>query len=188
MKINRKNRKGLIMEITATSKYDRKTATALARVGVFKRHNPKKRMILLAALIGVIVAESILMLFLLGGGFPILLLCLSAVLILIQCYVYFLLPKIQYRLLGKFAESCHTFHFTDDTVIITSSGDDYNGSCSITYHMFYQVMETGEYLFLYQNKRQVFVVDKSTVQGGTVSELRTKLANISGLRYILCKY
>lgn len=176
------------MEITATSIYDQKTVTALTYASMFKKHNPKKRMILFAALDGIIIAVSILMLFLFDDRSPIQLLCLGAVLILMQCYICLLLPKIQYRSMGKFAESCHVFHFTDDTVIITSSIDDYNGSCSIAYHMLYQVMETSEYLFLCQNKRQAFVVDKSTVQGGTVSELRAKLANIPGLRYILCNY
>lgn len=176
------------MEITATSKYDQKTVTALVRVGLFKKHDPKKRIILFAALICLIITDSIFLLFLSGGIFPILLLCLSTVLILMQCYTYILLPKIQYRSLGKMAESTHVFKFTDDTVIITSSIDEYNGSCSIAYHMFYQIIETSEYLFLYQSKRQAFIVDKSTVCGATVSELCTKLANIPGLKYILCNY
>lgn len=176
------------MEITATSKYDRKTITALVHVSSFKKHNPKKCLILFAVLTGLIITESILMLLLFGGELPILLLCLSAVIILMQCYIYIFLPKIQYRSMGKFAESCNNFLFNDDTVIITSSGGEYNGSCSIAYHMFYQIIETGEYLFLCQNKRQMFVVDKSTVQGGTVIELCTKLANIPGLKYILCNY
>lgn len=170
------------MGITATSKYDLKTVTALVRLGAFKKHNPKKIMI------GFIFTDFILLILLGFIGFPIKLVCLCAALILLQCYIYLWLPKVQYRAMGKFADSYHTFKFTDDSVSITSSVGGSNDSCSASYDMFYKVMETGEYLFIFLNKRQAHIVDKSTLQGGTVDELRTKFTEIPGMKYIRCNY
>ncbi|MCH5198323.1 MAG: YcxB family protein [Oscillospiraceae bacterium] len=176
------------MKITAASKYDRKTVTALARVNAFKKHNPKKRMILSTVLISFIVVISIYLLLFYDDHFAYMFLFLTAILLLMECYIYLLFPKIQYRSLGKFAETCHTFCFTDDALSVTSSAGEYNGTCSIAYSMLYQLMETSEYLFIFQTKRQVYIVDKSTVRGGTIDELRAKLTSTPGLRYIMCNY
>ena len=39
-----------------------------------------------------------------------------------------------------------------------------------------------------QTNIQVFVVDKSTIEGGTVEEIRNKLSAFVKDKYILCKY
>ena len=49
-------------------------------------------------------------------------------------------------------------------------------------------METKKYFFLYENKRQIFVVDKTTLENGTAEEMREKISAVIGKKYIVCKY
>jgi FlaA1/EpsC-like NDP-sugar epimerase len=48
--------------------------------------------------------------------------------------------------------------------------------------------ETDKFFFIYINKRQMFVVDKATIEGGTAKEISSKLASVLGKKYIRCKY
>jgi hypothetical protein len=41
---------------------------------------------------------------------------------------------------------------------------------------------------IYQTNNQVFIVDKSTVEGGTAEEIRNKLCTFVKDKYIICKY
>lgn len=65
---------------------------------------------------------------------------------------------------------------------------DYSGTTNIEYSILFKVMETSEYFFVFIQKQQVFLVDKSTVQGGTIEDVREVIKNALGKQYIICKY
>ncbi len=56
------------------------------------------------------------------------------------------------------------------------------------YSLFTKVYETSDYFFLYQTNNQVFLVDKSTVEGGSVDDIRNKLSSFVKDKYYICKY
>ena len=78
--------------------------------------------------------------------------------------------------------------FCDNVLKTFTKSQEYNGEAEIEYSLFVKVYETTKYLFLYQTNNQVFIVDKNTVEGGTIEEIRNKLSAFVKDKYILCKY
>ena len=64
----------------------------------------------------------------------------------------------------------------------------YNGQAEIEYTLFLKAYETSRYLFLYQTRKQIFIVDKNTIEGGTVEDLRNLLSAVLKDKYFLCAY
>jgi len=177
------------MEIKAKCKFDFDSIRALTHLSMFKKANPKKRLIFwsiaYAILLIIIVIEIVAfdvktILFVLLGveilGF------------LLMYFTYFITPKKRYNALSKMKEAENEYIFLDDAVKAFTKSQDYNGEAVIEYSLFVRVYETTRYIFLYQTKNQVFIVDKNTVEGGTVEEIRNKLTPYVKDKYILCKY
>lgn len=80
------------------------------------------------------------------------------------------------------------YMFSDNVLKVFSKSQEYNGEAQIEYSFFVKVYETTKYLFLYETNNQVFVVDKSTIEGGTVEDIRNKLSTFVKDKYITCKY
>ena len=80
------------------------------------------------------------------------------------------------------------YRFNDDTITIFSKSTDYNGEASMEYTSFVKVYETSKYLFLFQPDNQVFIVEKSTVTGGSAEEIRKKFSSFLKKAYVICKY
>ena len=100
------------MEVRASCKYDLEAIRALTRLSMFKKADPKKRMILwngiYVVLLLVVIAEIILfgpdtMLFTLLG--------LCFLFPLLGGYMYFVLPRLQYRSLSKLRDAENSFTF-----------------------------------------------------------------------------
>ena len=49
-------------------------------------------------------------------------------------------------------------------------------------------IKISDYFFLYQTNNQAFLVDKSTVEGGSVDDIRNKLSSFVKDKYYICKY
>jgi len=177
------------MEITANSKYDYDAAKALVYLGMYRKSNPKKvfrsRMIFSAILFLTVIIEMIVF-----GFDPCFLILLVVVLLLpcLLCFLHFAVPKIQYRSMAKMKELENTFVFRDDSIDIVSKGEQYSGTARIRYSLLVKAAETSQYLFLYQTNSQVFIVDLSTIAGGSPNGIRNKLYSFLGKRYIVCKY
>ena len=177
------------MEIRAKCKYDFDSVKALAHLTMFKKANPKKRMmfwtVAFAILFGTIILEMVvfsvdlLLLVLLG---------VEIIWLIVLCFLYFFMPKIQYKSLSKMKDIENVYIFCDHELKAFTKSEEYNGEVAIEYSFFVKVYETTMYLFLYQTNNQVFIVDKSTVKGGTVEEIRSKLATYVKDKYILCNY
>lgn len=120
--------------------------------------------------------------------FLVILLAVFVIVILLQIYMYFGLPKIRYKSVDKFVNLQNNFIFTEKNMIVSSDMGDYSGTTNIEYSILFKVMETSEYFFVFIQKQQVFLVDKSTVQGGTIEDVREVIKNALGKQYIICKY
>ena len=174
------------MEITAKCVYDLKSVQAMQRLQMFKKADPKKAMILWSSLYGVFV---LLLLSMAISGYEkvIMLLALLVAVWLEACYFYFLFPKQRYKAQGKLKDAENTYTFGENSVHIVSQAEQYTGEAQVEYGLFIKVYETSEYFFVFQTKSQVFLVDKSTIQGGTAEDIRNRLSG-AVKKYVICKY
>ena len=85
-------------------------------------------------------------------------------------------------------EAENEYVFYDNEIKAFTASTEYNGEAKIEYSLFVKVYETSKYFFLYQTNNHVFVVDKSTVEGGNINDIRTVLAGAINGKYIICKY
>lgn len=177
------------MEIKAKCKFNINSIRALAHLATFKKVNPKKavitRTVLCVVLLFIIIAELVVFEF---NVIPIVLIAVDILVIAIDYFMYFLLPRIQYKALAKMKNAENEYVFYDNVLKVFTNGQEYNGEAEIEYSLFVKVYETSKYLFLYQTSNQVFIVDKSTVESGTVEEIRNKLSIFVKDKYFICKY
>lgn len=176
------------MEIKAKCQFDFEAMRALSHLAVFKKSNPKKRFLTMSISSVVLVLVIILEIVIFSDANLVGLLCLAIVLLLFECYLYFLLPKISYKATAKMKDAVNEYIFLDDMIKVFTKSDEYNGEAKIEYSLFAKVYETSKYLFMYQTNNQAFVIDKSTIEGGTTEDIRMKLYSFLGDKYIICKY
>ena len=115
-------------------------------------------------------------------------LALLIVVWLIVWLQYMFLHKIQYNAMAKLKDAENEYLFCDNILKIYTRSADYNAEAEVEYSFFVKVYETSKHLFLYQTKNQVFIVDKSTIEGGTAEDIRNKLFGFLKNKYIVCKY
>lgn len=181
--------RGDFMEIRAKSKFNFKTIRAMSHMATYKKAKPLKRlalkMIISAMLLAFLIVELVFI-----GPKTIIIIALVAniILLLLEVFNHFVLPKIQYASLGEMKEAENEYIFYDNYVKEYTKAENYNAEADIQYEIFKKVYETGEYLFLYKNNNQVYIVEKSTIENGTVGELRSKLMYYVGNKYYICKY
>ena len=177
------------MEIKAKSTYNLETMQALIRLYMFKKANPRKRMVIYTVLFTGLIAIDVLEMIIFGNNMILSVLLVCCVLwYLLLCYWFFLLPRIRYNALAKMKNVTNEYTFRDASMLASSTCEEFCGQSEIQYALLIKAMETQKYLFLFQNRSQVIVVDKSTITGGTVDEIRQNLrSRISG-KYIICRY
>ena len=176
------------MQIKAKCKFDFESIRALTHLSLFKKANPKKWFLIWSIISAILAVVVILEMIVFSDAMLIELLCVAVVLFLLECYLYLLLPKISYKSLAKMKDAENQYIFCDDVLKTFTKSQEYNGEAEIEYSLFVKVYETSRYLFLYQTNNQVFIVDKNTIEGGTVEEIRNKLSAFATNKYIVCKY
>ena len=177
------------MKIKATCQFDLESVKALTYLMMFNKGNPKKRMLSLNIVFSVLFAIIIFDFIMFGVDLPLVLCAIMTVMILVwNAYMWFLYPKVRYNALGKMKGVQNEYIFTDEKIFVTTRGAEYNGQAEIEYTLLVKVYETSKYFFLYQTKNQVFIVNKSTVEGGTDEDIRNKLSAYAKGKYIICKY
>ena len=175
------------MEIKAKCKFDLESIRALTHLSLFKKANPKKRFLTWSIISGILAVIIILEMIIFSDAMLIELLCVAVILFLL-CYLYFLLPKIRYKALAKMKDVENEYIFCDNVLKTFTKSQEYNGEAEIEYSLFVKVYETSRYLFLYQTNNQVFIVDKFSIENGTVEDIRNKLSAFAKDKYIICKY
>ncbi len=177
------------MEIKARCKYDLDSVKALTHLTMYKKADPRKRLIFWSAAFAILF--MIIILEMIAFGFDTTLAVLLGVEVfglLLIYFWYFIIPKIQYKSLAKMQNVENAYVFYDNVLKTFTRNQEYNGEAEIEYSLFVKVYETTKYLFLYQTNNQVFIVDKSTVEGGTVDEIRNKLSAFVKDKYFICEY
>ena len=176
------------MEIRAKCKFDFESIRALTHLSLFKKANPKKRFLTWSIISAILVVIIIFEMIVFSDAMLVELLCVVIILFLLECYLYFLLPKIRYKALAKMKEVENEYIFFDNVLKTFTKSQEYNGEAEIEYSLFARVYETTKHLFLYQTNNQVFIVDKSTIDGGIIGDVRNKLTAFVKDKYIICKY
>lgn len=173
------------MHITASVTYDEKTINALTRTDLFRKADPKKRSRLLLVLFALLFPLVSFSCYLSGKYW---LLVLYFVVLAMELFVFLLYPRIHYNAQKKLVGMENVYTFTDDGFTVTSHGNGQSGTSNLTYSFLCKAKETSEYFYLYPHKRQVFIVDKSTMSSLDALELRRKLHSVLGKKYFLLSY
>ena len=175
------------MEIRAKCKFDFESIRALTHLSLFKKANPKKRLLTWSIISGILAVIIILEMIIFSDAMLIELLCVAVILFLLG-YLYFLLPKIRYKALAKMKAAENEYIFCDNVLKTFTKSQEYNGEAEVEYSLFVKVYETSRHLFLYQTNNQVFIIDKNTIEGGTAEDIRNKLSSFVKDKYVICKY
>lgn len=170
------------MEIRANSKYDFETVRALTHAISYKKRDPKKSFQISMIFWGIMAVFAVLAL-------PEMLLAFLVVLgIFLNLFQYFLLPKMQYRLLAKLKGTENEFIFGEESFRVLSHTEAYQGEAEIRYELIAKVIENSRYFFIYQTNNQVYAVDKETITGGSAEDIRKCMEPGLGKKYMICKY
>lgn len=177
------------MEIKAKCKYDFESVKAFVHLTMYKRADPKKRLIFWTIAYAILIAFIVWEIVVFDMDTTLLVLLACGISILLLTYLwYFIIPKIQYRSLAKIRGIENEYVFCDNALKVFTKSREYNSEAVIEYSVFTRAYETSKYLFLYQTNNQAFLVDKSTIEGGTAEEIRNKLSGLLKNKYIVCKY
>ena len=176
------------MEIKAKCRYDYETCKAVAHIDAYRKSNPKMTVISRAIFC---LALTVLNLAVanwgeLYTGYTVAI--AAALLVLIDMFMYFGMPRLQYNSMSKLKDVENSYIFYDDEFFAETVSESFNGQDVIKYSLLEKAFETDRYFFIYINKRQTFVVDKASVEGGTAEEIKAKLTCVLGKKYIRCKY
>lgn len=122
--------------------------------------------------------------------FNIIIICLislSAVVILINLYLYFIFPIIRIKKVNKLIGYIYTYEFRDDCFSVTTTGPGSNGTSTLNYDLIKKVFETNDYLFLVFQNDTAFVVEKKDMQNNENGILQKKL-ECQIPKYVRCNY
>ena len=180
------------MNIKAQTTLDEKTFQALYKLNMVGTSKPKNRFIFWGVVLAVAVAVVVVEIILSDGATPIMWAVLVILLLFPLLYyrMYKVAPKKRYKKLGAFQDSVNTFHFTDDAVLVTShnSRGGYLGEATIYYSMLRRVRESDDYFFVYQDRFNVYLVDKSSIPEHLIDDVREQLCISGKSHYKRCKY
>lgn len=181
------------MEIKASCRIDFNECKATAYYTLYGKYKPLKKILIRAAFSTalLIFGMSLVIIrdydrFVCGAAALYSLLVVFGLIRYIR--LYFTFPNKQYEAKGNMKDILNEFVFYDDRMLNYSASDGYRDEVEISYGMLFAVNESSEYLFLLPTKNSMFVVDKSTISGGTMEELRDKLKSVLGDKYIICEY
>lgn len=176
------------MEVKASVTYDLKIFQTLRWISFFQKNDPKKK-----TRKQILIAIPLMIIFILYTVFvevsP-LVLGVAGVLLLdiLQIYLCYGGAKSIDKAWRKNAGAQNQYIFKDDEMFVSTVANGYSGNSTIKYSVLFKAMETNEYMFLYENETNCYVVDKSTVTDGTAADIRLALATVLKDKYITCDY
>lgn len=162
------------MEIRARSIYNQETCSAAAQI-IFKNR--------LLPLI-IILTCIFTLLFLIQR------LIISAIVFLIMMifltlFTFKFSVSNQYKTFYKLQNTHYYFLFRDNDFTLSAQAPNgvYTGQSIYNYNIIYQVIEHKNYLLIYITKAQALIVDKRTIENGTMDNIRCKLMPLLGKKY-----
>lgn len=176
------------MEIHGFCKYDFDVVRALNHVSIFKNRKPTRCLLFYAVCFLIVTCIHLFFVYRFGDHALEMIWLLMIFLCTLELFLYFLLPRISYRRMQNLKDVENRFIFLHDRFSVSSSLNGYNGQSMMEYSMLVKVYETSRYFFLFQTGNQAYIVDKSTIAGEGVLELRNRLSATLGKKYFSCKY
>lgn len=176
------------MDIYGRSVLDYPSLEALIHLSMFKKKAPMGRLFFMTTCFLIVVAMDLLLYFTVGSHNIFFCVIIMAVLVLLTMFWIFVLPSIRYKALGNMQGAENHYVFSEHYFTVTSYGAVHEGQSSYDYSMLVKAYETSAYFFFFISQNQVFMVDKASVSGGTVFDLRWRVQSRLGKKYYICKY
>ena len=177
------------MEVKAKCVYDYESIKALTYLLVYKGKEPTKRFIMLNVWYGFLFFITILMF--VNSGMNIYNIITFSVLVFCICIIYrihYSSPKKRYNALCKMRDIEQNYIFCDEVIKISLDSEYYKGEAELKYSMIPKIMETSKFFFIYRDNTNIYIVDKTTISGGTQKEIREKFKEVLKDNYKVCKY
>lgn len=170
------------MEIRAKCIFDFDSVSALSRLSMYRRLKPKRGFIIIASFSQFSLLASLILVHSRS------LAVISLAILLFISFMHFAYPRIQFRALKKLQYMENEYIFLDDHIEVLSKSAEYTGTAELKYSLIPKAAENSRYFFIYQSGNAVFIVDKTTIIGGSAADIRDKLLSHVGKNYMLCKY
>lgn len=77
----------------------------------------------------------------------------------------------------RFPDAVIYLTFSEDSVLVETSGSGYSENSELAYDKFVKINETDRFFFLYPNAHAAYIVGKHEITEGSVEELRSLLGN-----------
>ena len=177
------------MEIKASSKYDWETVKALNNFYYLNRMRVIFVLFIVCFVLNsVIQIESLIVNGEMAHDHLSNLIYLSF-LVFAFLFIIFVLPKIKYNNNKYSKDSKNEFVFTSENIKLTQTHELHNSENELSYNAIWRIYESKKFIYMHIGRRQTYIVDKSTVTGGTVEDLRMLLiSKIGAKKYkIKCK-
>lgn len=183
------------MNITAKCKVDMRYAKLVA--GAVRPKTKIIRLLLFLLYLGVFIYNIAYLIQITGSGYSIselirhgflslwdiALVILPLAFIIIGVVMQLTLPRRMYKRSGAYRDTVNEFVFTDDALTARTNAEGMNESASVAYSSLVKLTETDDYFMIFPDNKRFLVVDKATVEGGTVDDLREKLLSVPGIEY-----
>ena len=178
------------MDITITTRYTYNLIKAFSRFQVFKGRYSRIMAGVFPSFLAFVFGGTLYNL-IAGDFFALdLLLLLSAGSAFCAYMIsFFYYPRSVYKKhIAFFGETVNRFYFSEDIMVVRAVSDRYSGKSEIRYRDLKTVYETKDYLYLYLNSLQAFVICREEIDDEeTFETVRTLLRQALGTKhYILC--
>ena len=91
------------------------------------------------------------------------------------------IPKISYKRTKNSNNLEEEFTFSENGISVCTKGQGFSSETIINYQFVLKICETKEFYFIYINRVQAYIVDKSTLAGGTNNQLHGMLVSMVGM-------
>lgn len=153
------------MNIKATTKMDLDTMKALTKITMFGKRNAIKRMLTFTVIYALIIALEMWSIITFEvRATNVLILVIATVAITINPLLYFTMPKLNYKKLGKLRDSINEYVFTDEGFTETVIGDGVSGNANIDYSVIQKIYESNDYFYLFNTNRSAYIIDKRSIE------------------------
>ena len=170
------------MEITAFAKYDWKTIKKFNHFHNFKKNKLKRATVPILLITLAINISGFAVCFFLDEFDSTLttLLIIEVLLVLLLLFSWFIMPRINFNLNKIAKNNRNEYIFKDETFSVSCESNGMSGNSEIKYKNVRCFYETKEYIYVYINMNQAFIVDKSSFTEGSIEELRMHLISLIG--------
>ena len=101
----------------------------------------------------------------------------AVIMVLLIPFVYIATPWLASRNSKNFAGIENSFIFKEEGLTAYSKGSTIDSKAEMKYELFYRVYETSDCFYIYQTKRQAFILLKQDIEENKVDDLRELLTN-----------